>query len=270
MLIEAQPLKHNEMTRPPLLRLDRISKSFGERQILRDFSLDLPESGILTLLGPSGCGKTTLLRLVAALEQPDQGTIIRAPSLEMRGAIGYVFQDATLMPWASAQANIALPLILQGLSRAEAKARAQAMLERVNLLSFADAAPHELSGGMKMRVALARALITAPKLILMDEPFAALDEMTRHALNDEMLRLVRDTDLSVLFVTHSVAEAAYLSDRVLVLSQRPARIIADHTLAWPSARHAGLRHEARFMEISAQLSAALGRAMDDSVTADAS
>lgn len=257
------------MSETPLLHLAHIRKSFGERPILKDISFALQRGEILTLLGPSGCGKTTILRLIAALEQADHGIIHRAPLLNGAGALGYVFQDPTLMPWASAEANVALPLILQGETRSHAKRRASEMLERVGLLPFAAAAPHELSGGMKMRVALARALITAPALLLMDEPFAALDEIARHKLNDEMLALVRDGSTSVVFVTHSVSEAAYLSDRVLVLSHRPAQIIADYGMPWPKTRAAPLRHEARFTDETARLSAALGRAMNDSAIAGA-
>ena len=257
------------MSDTPLLHLDHIRKAFGERDVLKDLSFDVQSGEILTLLGPSGCGKTTILRLIAGLDQADHGAITRPPALQRRGAIGYVFQDATLMPWASAQANVALPLLLQGETRAHAKTRATQMLERVGLSTFANAAPHELSGGMKMRVALARALITEPALLLMDEPFAALDEITRHSLNDSMLSLVRDSSTSVVFVTHSVSEAAYLSDRVLVLSHRPAQIIAHYQMPWPQHRAAGLRHEARFTDETARLSAALGRAMNDSAIAGA-
>lgn len=252
------------MTAQPLLHLERIGKSFAGREVLRDVSLVLNESEILSLLGPSGGGKTTILRIIAGLTAQDSGRITHAPKLMEPGGIGYVFQDATLMPWASAEANVALPLHLQGTPRREARARANAMLARVGLSDFSRAAPHELSGGMKMRVALARALVTEPALLLMDEPFAALDEITRHALNDEMLTLVRTQSTAVLFVTHSVAEATYLSDRVAVLSHRPGHIMAEFAMPWGHQREAALRGDVRFTAETARLSAALGRAMDDS------
>lgn len=247
----------------PLLRIENADKSFAGREAVRNLSLALHAGEILTLLGPSGCGKTTILRLIAGLENPDAGTITRADALNAPGRMGYVFQDATLMPWASAEANVALPLSLQGISRRDARRRASDMLATVGLQDFARAMPHELSGGMKMRVALARALVTEPALLLMDEPFAALDEIARHALNDEMLRLVRAQNTSVLFVTHSVAEAAYLSDRVAILSHRPGRIVAEFVMPWERERSVSLRSEPRFAEQTARLSAALGRAMDD-------
>lgn len=249
------------MTRETLLRLDRVGKSFADRSALQDVSFTLARGEILTLLGPSGCGKTTILRMIAGLAASDHGTIARAPSLNARGSIGYVFQDATLMPWADALTNVALPLTLSGTSRNEADRQATAMLARVGLGDRAQAAPHELSGGMKMRVALARALVTQPALLLMDEPFAALDEITRHALNDEMLHLVRTNGTAVLFVTHSVAEAAYLSDRIAILSPRPGRILTEMKMPWSAARNPSLRYEIAFTQETARLSDALGRAM---------
>jgi NitT/TauT family transport system ATP-binding protein len=252
------------MVERALLRLVKAGKSFAGRSVVRDISFHLQHGEILSLIGPSGCGKTTILRMIAGLTNPDTGTIERDHALTEKGRIGYVFQDATLMPWASAEANVALPLILQGLPSKDAHARANAMLAKLELGDFARAAPHELSGGMKMRVALARTLITDPSLILMDEPFAALDEMTRHALNEEMLKLARAHGTSLLFVTHSVAEATYLSDRVAILSRRPGHVMAEFKMPWPRERTPSLRHDPRFMEETARLSAALGRAMDDS------
>jgi NitT/TauT family transport system ATP-binding protein len=251
------------MTSDTLLDLKGIGKNFAGRAVLHDVSFCIGRGEILSLLGPSGCGKTTILRLIAGLASPDAGQLMRAPSLLEKGRLGYVFQDATLMPWASAQANVALPLILQGLSTRVAQTEARAMLSHLGLADFADAAPHELSGGMKMRVALARALVTKPELLLMDEPFAALDEIARHDLNDAMLGLVRTQNVSVIFVTHSVAEAAYLSDRVAVLSYRPGHVNAEYRMPFGVERHADLRGTPRFAEETAQLSLALGRAMND-------
>lgn len=258
------------MAERALLRVNGIGKDYAGRTVLRNVAFRLFPGEILSLIGPSGCGKTTILRMIAGLTTPDSGTIERASTLQDHGRIGYVFQDATLMPWANAESNVALPLILQGLPAREARNRARMLLETLSLGDFCRAAPHELSGGMKMRVALARALITEPALILMDEPFAALDEMTRHALNDEMLQRVRERGTSLLFVTHSVAEATYLSDRVAVLSHRPGHIMAELKMPWPRAREASLRHDKRFTQETARLSAALGRAMDDSDLSEAS
>lgn len=256
------------MTRETLLRLDCVGKSFADRPALQNISFTLGRGEILTLLGPSGCGKTTILRMIAGLAASDHGTIARAPSLNTRGSIGYVFQDATLMPWADALTNVALPLTLSGTSRDDAERQAATMLARVGLGDRAQAAPHELSGGMKMRVALARALVTQPALLLMDEPFAALDEITRHALNDEMLHLVRTSGTAVLFVTHSVAEAAYLSDRIAILTRRPGRVQTEMAMPWSAVRNPSLRYEVAFAQETARLSDALGRAMADHLGVD--
>jgi len=176
----------------------------------------------VALLGPSGCGKSTLLRLIAGLDEPDEGRLAwdRKPS---PGSIGFVFQDPTLLPWATAAANVALPLRLRGIRDDAAAADA---LARVGLAGFAAARPSQLSGGMRMRVSLARALVTRPALLLMDEPFAALDEFTRHQLQDDLLALNAGLRSTIVFVTHSIYEAAYLARRILVMSPRPGRVTA--------------------------------------------
>ncbi|RVT97734.1 ABC transporter ATP-binding protein [Rhodovarius crocodyli] len=192
-------------------------------QALAGLDLDIAEGEFLAVLGPSGCGKSTMLRLIAGLEAPDAGTIT-APGRD----IGFVFQEPTLMPWAGALRNVALPLELAGMPRRQAEARAAQMLERVGLGDFAAAYPRALSGGMRMRVSIARALVTRPRLLLMDEPFAALDEITRFRLNNDLLALWRELRCTVVFVTHSVFESVYLAERIAVMSARPGRVVAQH------------------------------------------
>jgi NitT/TauT family transport system ATP-binding protein len=177
----------------------------------------------VSIVGPSGCGKSTLLRLVAGLETPTDGRVECGPAERL----SYVFQEPTLMPWATVAKNVRTMLELDGVARSEGDDRVAAMLELVGLREFANAYPRQLSGGMKMRVSLARALVTEPTLLLMDEPFGALDDMTRAHLEDELLRLARVRGLTVLFVTHNIAEAVYLADRVLVLSPRPGRVLGQ-------------------------------------------
>ncbi len=220
-----------------LLSVSQIGKRFastqkeGGTQALDRLSFDIPAGQFVSLLGPSGCGKSTALRLAAGLLEADTGTVAYPDG---RPETAFVFQEPTLMPWADALANARLPLDLKHVPRAEANRRAEESLARVGLKGFERAFPRELSGGMKMRVSLARALAARPKLLLLDEPFAALDEITRNSLGEDLLRLWREDDLTVLFVTHSVAESSYLSQRVLVMTGRPGRIAADIVL--PSGR----------------------------------
>jgi NitT/TauT family transport system ATP-binding protein len=203
-----------------LLRLRSIGRRFpGGVEALRDASLDIAAGDFVALLGPSGCGKSTLLRLIAGLDQPDSGTLTREP-----GEIGFVFQDATLLPWATAADNVFLPLRLRGVPRSQAMDDVRAALTRVGLGGFEQARPRQLSGGMRMRVSIARALVTRPRLLLMDEPFAALDEFTRHKLQADLLDLWREANCTVVFVTHSIYEAAYLAQRIVLMTPRPGRI----------------------------------------------
>src|SRR5215510_10975649 len=187
-------------------------------------NLELREGEFVSLLGPSGCGKSTALRLIAGLLEPTAGEIVWPNG---KPPIGFVFQDPTLMPWATARANVRLPLDLARVPSEETTARADAALDRVGLSGFGNAYPRELSGGMRMRVSIARALVAKPKLLLMDEPFAALDEMTRQELNDDLLRLWRADGLTIVFVTHSVYESTYLSTRTVVLTPRPGRLATE-------------------------------------------
>ena len=197
---------------------------------LGPLDLDVRKGEFVSLLGPSGCGKSTALRLIAGLNAPTSGTVgVSRSSAQARGrhSIGFVFQEPTLMPWTSVRENVRLPLKLAQVPAAEANARVGDALTQVGLAEFADAFPRELSGGMKMRVSLARALVTNPDILLMDEPFAALDEITRFRLNNDLLSLWRNLRKTIIFVTHSVYESVYLSQRVIVMTSRPGRIVAE-------------------------------------------
>ena len=212
-----------------LLSLSQVGKRFATgTQALDGLSFKIAAGEFVSLLGPSGCGKSTALRLAAGLLEPDAGEIAYPGG---KPETAFVFQEATLMPWADTLANARLPLDLKHVPRDEANDRARKALARAGLAGFEHAYPRELSGGMKMRASLARALVARPKLLLLDEPFAALDEITRHALGDDLLRLWGEDGLTVLFVTHSAAESSYLSQRVLVMTPRPGRVAADITLA---------------------------------------
>jgi len=238
-----------------MITLKGIGKRFANgTEALRDLSFSVAEGEFVSLLGPSGCGKSTALRLVAGLLEPDAGHL-RFP--HDRPEIGFVFQEPTLMPWADALTNTRLPLDLKRVARGDGNARAAAALARVGLKGFERAFPRELSGGMKMRVSLARALAAQPKLLLLDEPFAALDEITRNALGDDLLRLWKEDGLTVLFVTHSVGESSYLSQRVLVMTPRPGRIAED--IALPFGRDSRLSPAT--IEAQRVISGALNTAM---------
>jgi len=237
-----------------------VSKVFGNGvQALADVSLDVRTGEFLSVLGPSGCGKSTLLRLIAGLVEPSAGTI--EWSDRGRDDLGFVFQEPTLMPWATALANVALPLKLRGMPKSEREARAAAALDNVGLKGFERVWPRELSGGMKMRVSLARALVVEPRLLLMDEPFAALDEITRHRLNDDLLELWQRSRLTVVFVTHSVFESVFLSQRIVVMAARPGRISADLAVTESYPRDAAFRTSAEYAAWCRQASARLVDAM---------
>ncbi|MSO77490.1 MAG: ABC transporter ATP-binding protein [Alphaproteobacteria bacterium] len=258
------------MAAEPLIRLAGVGKVYGNGTLaLNGFELTVGRAEFLCLLGASGCGKTTVLRLIAGLGSVSQGRIDwpdgAAPGTAPAGRadIGFVFQEPTLMPWASAFDNVYLPLKLRGISRAAARERVEAMLERVGLAPFANVYPRELSGGMKMRVSIARALITEPSLLLMDEPFAALDEITRGRLNDDLLGLWRGKGWTVLFVTHSVYESVYLATRIAVMCPRPGRIVADLPIEAPYPRREAFRTSTRYNDYCRQVSAALHRAMGE-------
>jgi len=256
----------------PLLRLQGVSLRYPVRNdtggltALDGVSLEVGHGDFLSLLGPSGCGKSTLLRLIAGLATPTGGAIDWPDGKPAPGDIGFVFQEPTLMPWASVTDNVRLPLRLApqaGAGRQAASDEARAALDLVGLADFAAAFPRELSGGMKMRAALARALVTRPRLLLLDEPFAALDEIARFRLNEDLLRIWRERGCTVIFVTHSVFEAAFLSQRVAVLSPRPGRIVAEEQIDLPTLRAAELRTDAAYSAICRKLSERLARTMGE-------
>jgi NitT/TauT family transport system ATP-binding protein len=220
------------------------------------------EGDFTTLVGPSGCGKSTLLKLIAGLLAPDGGRI-RVPP---QGRFSFVFQSPTLMPWASVAANVRLPLELHGVDRREAEQRANDALGRVGLRDFARAWPRELSGGMQMRASIARALVTAPRLLLMDEPFGALDEITRNRLDRDLSALCAREKLTVLFVTHSIYESVFLSSKVLVMSARPGRIFAEVAIDEPQPRTDAFRNSERFARLAMQLSAQLAEASGEALS----
>ncbi|HYZ23484.1 MAG TPA: ABC transporter ATP-binding protein [Rhodopila sp.] len=208
-----------------MLTIETVGRRFPNGvEALRGASLRLSEADFVALLGPSGCGKSTLLRLIAGLDRPDTGRLVWDDRPPAPGDIGFVFQDATLLPWATAEDNVFLPLRLRGTDRREAMPRVHAALQRVGLGGFEKARPHALSGGMRMRVSIARALVTRPRVLLMDEPFAALDEFTRHRLQADLLEVWQQAGCTVVFVTHSIYEAAFLAHRIVLMTPRPGRI----------------------------------------------
>jgi NitT/TauT family transport system ATP-binding protein len=243
----------------PLVRVHGVSKSFANGvAALADVSLDVAEGEFMSVLGPSGCGKTTLLRLIAGLAGPNGGRVERPTG---RNETGFVFQEPTLMPWATALANVALPLKLAGVPRAERLARAAKALAGVGLAGFERSYPRELSGGMKMRVSIARALVTRPRLLLMDEPFAALDEITRHKLNIDLLALWQRERFTAVFVTHSVFESVFLSQRVALMSARPGRLWCQIPIPAAYPRDEAFRTSADYAALCRQVSQRLGEAM---------
>ncbi len=243
----------------PLVSVRNVSKIFANGvEALDSLSLDIEAGEFLSVLGPSGCGKSTLLRLVAGLAAPSAGTIDWPGG---KPDLGFVFQEPTLMPWATALANVALPLELAGVARSEREARAAEALGHVGLAGFERTWPRELSGGMKMRVSIARALVTAPRLLLMDEPFAALDEITRHRLNADLLALWERSRFTVVFVTHSVFESVFLSQRIAVMAARPGRIVFDLAVAAPYPRTEAFRTSPDYAAHCRAVSARLGEAM---------
>jgi NitT/TauT family transport system ATP-binding protein len=250
-----------------VVSMRNVSKVFSNGTLaLKDMSLDVARGEFLSLLGPSGCGKSTALRIIAGLGGPSSGSI-DWPSSKINsrglpeGDVGFVFQEPTLMPWQTVFGNVYLPLRLEGIGKTAARPRVMEMLASVGLADFADAYPRELSGGMKMRVSIARALVTKPKLLLMDEPFAALDEITRQKLNDDVLRLWKQSGVTVIFVTHSVFESVYLSNRIVVMKARPGQVFADLPLKTSGARDAEYRTSEEYRAATHDVSHALHEAI---------
>lgn len=244
----------------PLVELTGVGKTYRSgTRALAGLDLTVEPGEFLTLLGPSGCGKSTVLRLIAGLDQVTTGELVWPRRLR-QGEIGFVFQEPTLMPWASVFDNVRLPLRLQGAPRSEQQSKVDEALARVGLAGFAAALPRELSGGMRMRVSLARALMSRPRLLLMDEPFAALDEITRFRLNDDLVTLKKDLAMTVVFVTHSVFESVFLSTRIAVMAPRPGRVAEEILVAADQPRDADWRSSPAYLEICTSASRALARA----------
>ena len=225
---------------------------------IENISIAVPQGGFLTILGPSGCGKSTLLRLFANLVTPSAGSvsILGDPPSEARRkrTIGFVFQDSTLLPWRSAIDNVSLPLEVGGRHRVAAANRdPRDLLKLVGLSGWEQSLPHELSGGMRQRVSIARALIASPKVLLMDEPFGALDEITRDRLNEELLRIWQETGVTIIFVTHSIYEAAFLGQQVLIMESHPGRVREVVPIDLPEPRRLSVRESPRFAKIAAHL-----------------
>ena len=235
------------------LRMTNISLTFADgTQALENLNLNIQSGEFVTIVGPSGCGKSTLLRLASGLLAQTQGLC------EVdRTSLGYVFQDPTLLPWRTVRRNVELNAELAGMDKPSRLKAANAAIELVNLTGNEDKYPKQLSGGMKMRCSLARSLVLQPNLFLFDEPFAALDEITREHLNDELLHLFQNQNFASLFITHSIQEAVFLSTRVLVMSARPGRIIAEHAIDFPYPRHPDIRYQSDFAEICGKISADL-------------
>jgi NitT/TauT family transport system ATP-binding protein len=243
-----------------VLTVSHVGRRFpGGVEALRDASLRLNEADFVALLGPSGCGKSTLLRLIAGLDQPDGGKLAWDGGPPAAGDIGYVFQDATLLPWSSAEDNVYLPLRLKGVARDAAMQDVRAALRRVGLAGFESARPRQLSGGMRMRVSIARALVTRPRLLLMDEPFAALDEFTRHKLQADLLDVWQQAGCTVVFVTHSIYEAAFLARRVVLMTPRPGRI--DHEIASALTPGPDMRLQAGYAGLVAEITRGMEAAL---------
>ena len=251
----------------PIIQVSRVGKRYANGTVaLARADLDICGGDFVTLIGPSGCGKSTLLRILSGLGGVTEGQVQwwgeTTPVLERTDQkLAFVFQDPTLMPWARVAENVALPLELKGtLSRQAIQAKVNEVLELVGLGAFHQSYPRELSGGMQMRVSIARALITEPDLMLMDEPFGALDEMTRNKLNDDLLRIQHERKLTVVFVTHSLHEAVYLSSRVVVMAARPGRVIAEVDIDAPFPRGPAFRLSSDYLQYMTRLTAALDAA----------
>jgi NitT/TauT family transport system ATP-binding protein len=255
------------MTEPPILQLSNVGKMYsGGVAAVADFSLTLNNREFVSLVGPSGCGKSTILRITAGLTQPTCGSVARAWDDRPGGQqpLSCVFQEPTLLPWSSVWDNIYLPLRLQSVNRQSAKKRVDEAMRLVRLSESASRYPRQLSGGMKMRASIARALVTNPMLLLLDEPFAALDEITRSRINDDLLAAWRKQQYSALFITHSVFEAVYLSTRVLVMSPRPGRVADEIPIDLPPERTSSVRTSPRYMQLCREVSASLEQSMANS------
>ena len=270
--VESPPLAHAQAPLPhstPTVEVLSAEKTYPNgTQALLPVDLTIEEGEFVTLLGPSGCGKSTLLKMVAGLLEPTDGRLHlwRKPVAQLDESgkkMAFVFQSPTLMPWASVQTNVRLPLDLAGVPRAEGDARVTEALALVGLSKFANALPRALSGGMQMRVSIARGLVTQPDLLLMDEPFGALDEITRHKLDADLLDLWRKKKLTVIFVTHSIHEAVFLSSRVVMMAARPGRVVEEFRIDAPYPRTADFMVSPEFSRYAKLLQDSLLRASVD-------
>jgi NitT/TauT family transport system ATP-binding protein len=248
-----------------IVSLKGVGKTFANgTEAIAHLDLDVRAGEFLTLLGPSGCGKSTALRMIASLAAPSRGTVVWSDRgiSGKAGDIGFVFQEPTLMPWATVIKNVALPLTLKKVDEKDALRRANDALSRVGLTGFAQSYPRELSGGMKMRVSIARALVTEPKILLMDEPFAALDEITRFKLNNDLITLAQELGMTVVFVTHSVFESVFLSTRIVVMTARPGRVFSEIAIDAPMPRTDLFRTSAEYAAYCRKTSQALQAAIE--------
>jgi NitT/TauT family transport system ATP-binding protein len=245
--------------RVPQVAMSAVSKRYGSSTVLQHINLTIAKGEFVSLIGPSGCGKSTLLKLISGLTAATDGSIQVDGMIPVnaRETISYIFQDATLLPWRTVTSNVGLGLELERVSREVRKQKVQSLLELVGLAHVARSYPRQLSGGMKMRVSVARALATRPRLLLLDEPFGALDEMTRDRLNEELLRLKTEQNWTAVFVTHSVAEAVFLSTRVIVLAPSPGRIAHEIAIGLPSPRTSATRESPQFESLVTEVSRAL-------------
>lgn len=252
------------MSAAPIIKMDLVQKRFGKTVLaVESMSVSIRQGEFVTFLGPSGCGKSTALKMIAGLLPVTAGTItISPPDKKSEQDLAFVFQEPTLMPWATVFNNVYLPLRLAGIDRAAATPRVHAALVDVGLSRFEKSYPRELSGGMKMRVSIARAMVTKPRILLMDEPFAALDEMTRSKLNNDVVRIASQNGLTVVFVTHSVFESVYLSNRVIVMAARPGRVADELELKAPWPRSEDYRISQDFSTECRRVSETLKRTLN--------
>jgi NitT/TauT family transport system ATP-binding protein len=258
MAVDVSALTSAPLTAPasPFLRIHGLSKQYGSaRPVLQELNFTAVEGEFISLLGTSGCGKSTLLKVIAGLSPASSGSVRidgRHPDAA-RDLMSFVFQDPTLLPWRTVTRNVELALEFEHVAKAARQARVESMLRLVGLSEARDYYPRQLSGGMKMRASIARALVTTPRLLLMDEPFGALDAMTRHRLNEELLLLKQAQHWTTLFVTHSIAEAVFLSDRIVLMAAQPGRIAEEIRVSLPTPRTAALRNDAAFLTLVGQV-----------------